>query len=77
MHDNEPNRASRRSKRLVAAVGLLLASGIAGGHLPRQAQLRQQTVRSRRWPCRWAGQLQKGRGAQPIPPSLCAPERRR
>jgi hypothetical protein len=33
MYDNEPNRASRRSKRLVGAVGLLLAGGIAGGAL--------------------------------------------
>jgi hypothetical protein len=33
MYDNEPNRASRRSKRLVGAVSLLLAGGIAGGAL--------------------------------------------
>lgn len=33
MYDNEPNRASRRSKRLVGAVGLRLAGGIAGGSL--------------------------------------------
>jgi hypothetical protein len=33
MYDNEPNKASRRSKRLVGAVGLLLAGGIAGGAL--------------------------------------------
>jgi hypothetical protein len=33
MSDNEPNRASRRSKRLVGAAGLLLAAGIAGGAL--------------------------------------------
>jgi len=33
MSDNEPNKASRRSKRLVGAVGLLLAGGIAGGAL--------------------------------------------
>ena len=33
MYDNEPNKASWRSKRLVGAVGLLLAGGIAGGAL--------------------------------------------
>ena len=33
MYDNEPNKASRRGKRLVAAAGLLLAGGIAGGAL--------------------------------------------
>ena len=33
MYDNEPNGASRRSKRLVGAVSLLLASGTAGGAL--------------------------------------------
>ena len=33
MFDNEPNRASRRSKRLIGAAGLLLAGGIAGGAL--------------------------------------------
>ena len=33
MYNNEPNRESRRSKRLVGAVGLLLAGGIAGGSL--------------------------------------------
>ncbi len=32
MYDNEPNKA-RRSKRLVGAVALLLAGGIAGGAL--------------------------------------------
>lgn len=33
MDDNEPTRASRRSQRLVGAVGLLLAGGLAGGVL--------------------------------------------
>ena len=31
MYDKEPDRASRRSKRLVGLVGLLLAGGIVGG----------------------------------------------
>ena len=33
MDDNESTRASRRTKRLAGAVGLLLAGGIAGGAL--------------------------------------------
>jgi uncharacterized membrane protein YkoI len=33
MFDNEPNRTSQRSKRLIGAAGLLLAGGIAGGAL--------------------------------------------
>jgi hypothetical protein len=33
MFDNEPNRASLRSKRLIGAAGLLLAGGVAGGAL--------------------------------------------
>ena len=33
MDDNQPTRTSRRSQRLVGAVGLLLAGGLAGGVL--------------------------------------------
>jgi len=33
MFDNEPNRASQRSKRLLGAASLLLAGGLAGGAL--------------------------------------------
>ncbi len=77
MYDNEPNRESRRSKRLVGAVGLRLAGGIAGGSLAATSSALAAEKRPRRWPCRWARQPQKGRGAQPIPPRLCAPKRRR